>query len=87
MSVIENHDVSTPLFLFYAAHLVHLPYEVPQAYLDHMSVAGGGPFDNVANLINKSADSGPKPDCAEGNGAEDGIDTTAGASAWRSLNK
>ena len=27
-------------------HLVHLPYQVPQNYLDAMSAAGGGPFHN-----------------------------------------
>jgi arylsulfatase I/J len=49
ISVIEAHDVSKPLFLYYAAHLVHLPYEVPQQYLDEMSIVGGGPFDNVTD--------------------------------------
>jgi len=27
---LTDHDPSQPLFLFYAAHLVHDPYEVPQ---------------------------------------------------------
>ena len=44
---IDQHDPSKqPLFVFYAAHLVHLPYQVPQDYLDRASKAGGGPFDN-----------------------------------------
>lgn len=43
---LSAHDASTPLFMFYAAHLVHLPYQVPQDYLDAMSKAGGGPIDN-----------------------------------------
>ena len=43
---IEAHDASMPLMVFYAAHLVHEPYQVPQEYLDRMSKAGGGPFDN-----------------------------------------
>ena len=32
ISIIEKHDSSEPLFLFYAAHLVHAPYEAPQQY-------------------------------------------------------
>ena len=45
---LEAYDSSKdgPLFMFYPAHLVHDPYEVPQNYLDHMSKQGGGPFDN-----------------------------------------
>ena len=33
LEVINNHDPSTPLFLYYAPHIVHMPYEVPEAYL------------------------------------------------------
>ena len=33
MQIVNNHDTSTPLFLFYAAHLVHGPLEVPDKYL------------------------------------------------------
>lgn len=43
---LDAHDPSQPLFLLYAAHLVHDPYEVPQQYLNAMSAAGGGPFKN-----------------------------------------
>lgn len=49
---VEAHDASKPLFLFYSAHLVHLPLEVPQQYLNAMSKAGGGPVDNVTNQDN-----------------------------------
>lgn len=34
---LEAHDPATPLFLFYAFHIVHAPLEVPQAYLDKFS--------------------------------------------------
>jgi len=47
---LTDHDPSQPLFLFYAAHLVHDPYEVPQQYLDKMSIDGGGHFDNSSGL-------------------------------------
>ena len=30
VQIIENHNKSTPLFLFYALHLVHYPLEVPK---------------------------------------------------------
>ena len=33
LQIIDNHDPSTPLFLYYAAHIVHRPYEVPENYL------------------------------------------------------
>ena len=55
VSVIEAHDVSTPLFLYYPAHLVHLSYAVPQSYLDRMSIVGGGPFDNVTDTSDQLA--------------------------------
>ena len=34
LKIVKNHDVSTSLFLYYAAHIVHKPYEVPAKYLD-----------------------------------------------------
>lgn len=33
LKVVGNHDSSTPLFLYYAPHIVHMPYEVPKEYL------------------------------------------------------
>lgn len=42
------HDPADPLFLYYAPHLVHDPLQAPQVYLDMMSKAGGGPFDNTS---------------------------------------
>ena len=32
--VVNNHDTSKPLFLYYAPHIVHAPLQVPQTYLD-----------------------------------------------------
>ena len=33
MQIVTNHDPSTPLFLYYPAHLVHAPLEVPDRYV------------------------------------------------------
>ena len=33
LKIISDHDKSTPLFLYYAAHIVHKPYQVPDSYL------------------------------------------------------
>ena len=33
LDIIRNHDPSTPLFLYYAPHIVHTPYQVPDRYL------------------------------------------------------
>ena len=37
MSVINNHDLSTPLFLYYAPHIAHCPLEVPDRYAQKFS--------------------------------------------------
>ncbi len=37
LDVIAKHDPSTPLFLYYAPHIVHDPLEVPQDYVDKFS--------------------------------------------------
>lgn len=33
LRIITNHSPSTPLFLYYAPHLVHTPFQVPDSYL------------------------------------------------------
>ena len=33
LEIVTNHDPQEPLFLFYAPHIVHKPYEVPEEYL------------------------------------------------------
>ena len=33
LKVVTNHNPSMPLFLYYAPHIVHMPYEVPNEYL------------------------------------------------------
>ena len=33
LSIVTNHDPSEPLFLCYAPHIVHMPYQVPEKYL------------------------------------------------------
>ena len=37
MQIINNYDTSIPLFLYYPAHLVHAPLQVPKRYLDRYS--------------------------------------------------
>ena len=34
MEVVEKHPPSSPLFLFWAPHIVHTPLQVPQHFLD-----------------------------------------------------
>ena len=34
LKVLREHPPTEPLFLFWAMHLVHMPLQVPQAYLD-----------------------------------------------------
>ena len=33
LEIVTNHEPTEPLFLFYAPHIVHKPYEVPEEYL------------------------------------------------------
>jgi len=35
--VVNNHDPSKPLFLYYAPHIVHAPLQVPEKYLNMFS--------------------------------------------------
>ena len=37
LDVVNNHDPSMPLFLYYAPHIVHAPLEVPEMYLNMFS--------------------------------------------------
>ena len=37
LKIVEEHDTSTPLFLYYAPHIVHGPLEVPEKYLNMFS--------------------------------------------------
>ena len=37
LDIIDNHDPSTPLFLYYATHAPHDPYQVPDSYLKKYS--------------------------------------------------
>ena len=37
LSVVDNHDPSTPLFLYYAPHIAHRPLEVPDRYAKKFS--------------------------------------------------
>ena len=34
LNIVEDHSTSTPLFLYYAPHLVHTPLDVPDSYLE-----------------------------------------------------
>ena len=37
MNIVNDHDTSTPLFLYYAAHLIHAPLQVPNKYVKKFS--------------------------------------------------
>ena len=37
LNIISKHDPSTPLFLYYAPHIVHKPLQVPDKYLNKFS--------------------------------------------------
>ena len=37
LQVVKNHDPTTPLFLYYAPHIVHTPLQVPDSYLSKFS--------------------------------------------------
>ena len=37
LKIVMNHDPSQPLFLYYASHAIHTPYEVPESYLNKFS--------------------------------------------------
>lgn len=37
LSIVNNHVTSTPLFLYYAPHIVHAPLDVPSQYLTYFS--------------------------------------------------
>ena len=39
LNVVNNHDPSTPLFLYYAPHNVHGPLQVPDSYLNKINSA------------------------------------------------
>eukprot|EP01079_Euglenida_sp_SAG-EU17-18_P009674 gene9674-1741_t len=61
VQIIEDHDVSEPLFLYYAMHLIHFAnsttapggLEVPQAYLDRPGISDitYGPRQHVAAMV------------------------------------
>ena len=37
LKIINNHDPSVPLFLYYAPHIVHTPLQVPESYVTKFS--------------------------------------------------
>ena len=37
LGIITNHSLSTPLFLYYAPHIVHEPFQVPDSYLTRLN--------------------------------------------------
>ena len=41
LNIIENHDTSVPLFMYYGTHVIHTPLHVPEQYLKR--------FDFVSN--------------------------------------
>ena len=51
LQVVKNHDASTPLFLYYAPHIVHAPYEVPERYLEKFSFIDYKPRQTYAAMV------------------------------------
>jgi hypothetical protein len=51
LAIINAHDPSTPLFLFWAPHIVHAPLEVPQAYLDKFAVHPSAQGDKLGEVL------------------------------------
>ena len=52
LSLIEAHDPSTPLFLFWAPHNIHAPLEVPQAFLDKFAFIHDSQRQYYAAMVN-----------------------------------
>ena len=49
--VVSNHDTSTPLFLYYAPHIVHSPYEVPDRYLQKFNFIDYKPRQTYSAMV------------------------------------
>jgi arylsulfatase I/J len=45
LKVVQDHDPSTPLFLFYAPHIVHTPQQVPRQYYEKFDFIDKGGTD------------------------------------------
>ena len=41
LDVIQQHEPSQPLFLFWAPHSVHTPYEVPKPFMERFDFIAG----------------------------------------------
>jgi arylsulfatase B len=52
LQTIAAHDPSTPLFLFWAPHIVHAPLQVPQFYLDKFSFIDDSPRQHYMAMVN-----------------------------------
>eukprot|EP01061_Rhynchopus_euleeides_P001455 TRINITY_DN1102_c3_g1_i2.p1 TRINITY_DN1102_c3_g1~~TRINITY_DN1102_c3_g1_i2.p1 ORF type:complete len:509 (+),score=200.48 TRINITY_DN1102_c3_g1_i2:67-1593(+) len=72
LTMIQNHDVTTPLFVFHAFHLVHSPLEVPQEYLDK--------FDFITDSVDQR-----KPYCAMTNYMDDVVGSVVTALKSRNM--
>ena len=51
LQVVTNHNSSTPLFLYYAPHIVHSPYQVPDRYLEKFSFIDFKPRQIYAAMV------------------------------------
>lgn len=52
LDFIAAHDPTTPMYLFWAPHIVHAPLEVPQAYLDNFAFIDTKPRRFYAAMVN-----------------------------------
>ena len=51
LQIVNNHDTSTPLFLYYAPHLIHDPLQVPDRYLEKFSFIDYKPRQTYAAMV------------------------------------
>jgi len=52
LNIIENHDPSIPLFLYYGPHIVHDPLQVPQNYVDKFSFIDDLDRQHYQSMVN-----------------------------------
>ena len=52
LDIIDKHDPSTPLFLYYAPHIVHTPLQVPNSYLEKFSFIDNSDRQHYHAMVN-----------------------------------
>ena len=52
LDILENHDPSVPLFLYYTPHIVHAPLEVPDNYLNKFKFINDSDRQHYHAMVN-----------------------------------